>query len=188
MGNLSKGQDLAPFGCNSDPNQSDSDPCHRVVLLEAPYCLEPHLSPHAIESMVGVSLTNGPGMAEFEESLAGVPNGHPNTSRKERICVERATVGFVGVNLARIKVGSGTHRKKNAEEVLITLESLGQQELLYASSSLSPNGEICNAAWAEGMGDGCHRAFDLTSPRGRIYQPLHEQEGMEFDRLKDGPS
>ena len=111
LGNLSKGEDLAPFRCNSDPNQSDPDPCHRVVRLEAPHCLEPHLSPHAIESTVGVSLTNGPGMAEFEESLVGVPNGHPNTSRKERICVERATVG---VNLARIEVGNGTHRKKNA--------------------------------------------------------------------------
>ena len=78
--------------------------------------------------------------------------------------------------------------RRMLEEVPITLESSGQQELLYASSSLSPNSEICNAAWAKGMGDGCHGVFDLTSPTGRIYQPLHEQEGMEFDRLKDGPS
>nr|POF19296.1 hypothetical protein CFP56_17672 [Quercus suber] len=126
LGNLSKGQDLTLIICNSGPNQSGPDPCHGVVRSGAPHCLEPHLSPYAIKPSVGVSPANGSGMAELEESLVGVPHRHPNTLGRESICMERAIVEFTGVNLARIRVGSGTHRKKNVGGGTNYSESLGQ--------------------------------------------------------------
>nr|POF25831.1 hypothetical protein CFP56_69422 [Quercus suber] len=126
LGNLSRGQDLPPIGCNSGPNQSGSDPCHGLVRLGAPHCLEPHLSLYAIKPSVGVSPINGSGMVELEESLVGVPHRHPNTFGRESICKEKATVEFTRVNLARIRVGSGTHRKKNVGGGTNYSESLGQ--------------------------------------------------------------
>lgn len=89
--------------------------------------------------------------------------------------------------MARIGTRSRACIKENAGDELNSPPLLGQSSLLHTFLGLPHNDHIYSDALPEAIEIRDNEASNSSCSKPRIYEPLHEEDGMEFEGIEASP-